>query len=256
MTLFVLLALGAVLAVALYLSGRKSDAAGRGMAEGMGVLYGLVVAVGLGAACVPWTPAQVLAWLVAVAPFGFAALAGGRQLVHAVGRKWRARPAAFFATAPELALAKAILADDPAKVAACARTLPSLDPVGAKGLTPLLYALRNRKLAAARALLTLGANPNAAGCDGGTPMTEPAVADPALLEVLLSHGGNPAAVDASGEPLAFLCVRSDHVALLRTLLVHGLSPRITGRDGEALTEFAARLDRKLCLDELRRDARA
>ena len=65
-----------------------------------------------------------------------------------------------------------------------------------EGVTPLLWAIDCNSMAGIDALVSAGANPNAHGAFGKTPVTIAAsLADPTALELLLKRGGDPNAED-------------------------------------------------------------
>lgn len=82
----------------------------------------------------------------------------------------------------------------------------------------LITAIADRDEAAARALLEAGADPNAAGREGESPMLAASIADGThFLALLLDHGGDPNLRDARGEPLlltVILYLRFDSAHLL------------------------------------------
>lgn len=66
------------------------------------------------------------------------------------------------------------------------------DTPGEKGATLLVEAVAHGQAVSVQALLDAGADPNRAGAGGETPMHAAAFADdPALLQMLLAHGGDP-----------------------------------------------------------------
>ncbi len=124
------------------------------------------------------------------------------------------------------------------------RLLAGRDPDarGRDGATLLVQAIVDGRRNSAQALLDAGADPNLPAQGGETPMHAAAFArDPALLALLLAHGGDPdVANPATGAtPLvaAILGPGSDRV---RALLDAGADPAIADRLGDTPLHTAAR----------------
>lgn len=122
--------------------------------------------------------------------------------------------------ARELAAAAAI--GDAERVAALVEAGANPNAAGRDGMTPLVWALRARNLSGLRALLAHGANPNIQGPPGLTPLVVAAKTDnPELLAALLDARGNPNARNADGDPLLHTALMSDRPDNVRLLIGRG-----------------------------------
>ncbi|MGO1070852.1 ankyrin repeat domain-containing protein [Lysobacter sp. CA199] len=89
-------------------------------------------------------------------------------------------------------LAEAAAAGDAARVRERVAAGAQVDGRGAKGVTPLQWALYHHSLAGMRALLAAGADPKVAAHDCMTVVHLAAMADdPRYLRALLEHGADP-----------------------------------------------------------------
>lgn len=130
------------------------------------------------------------------------------------------RPHDLFAQdAGLLALAQAIERDDAVGIRQAIDRGASVNGRGRGGITPLLYAMSQQKIAAMKALVAAGADPlaDAPGLMESPLGTAAASSNPALLRALLDAGCDPATVSERAAPLLILAIdagRLDNVRLL------------------------------------------
>jgi uncharacterized protein len=107
-------------------------------------------------------------------------------------------------TGPNAALERAIEADNPRAVDAAIAAGADANARGARGLTPLSFAVGTLHRKAAAALIARGADPNRKDDEGDNAVTLAATAyarDPQLLAMVLDAGGDPNTRFANGAPL-------------------------------------------------------
>jgi ankyrin repeat protein len=83
----------------------------------------------------------------------------------------------------------AAAADDPELVQALVEAGADVNVRSLAGHTPLWWACNGGRLAAARALLAAGADPNIRCNEGYSPLGRVYGSEPALVELMRSHGG-------------------------------------------------------------------
>lgn len=106
-------------------------------------------------------------------------------------------------TGPDRALEQAIEADDAHAVDAALAAGANANAHGAHGVTPLEYAVGTFRKGAVRALLRHKADPNRKDAEGDNAVTVAVDAygrDPELLALVLAAGGDPNSVGADGAP--------------------------------------------------------
>ena len=136
------------------------------------------------------------------------------------GERTGTRPHDLFAQdAGLLALAQAIERDDAVGIRQAIDRGASVNGRGRGGITPLLYAMSQQKIAAMKALVAAGADPlaDAPGLMESPLGTAAASSNPALLRALLDAGCDPATVSERAAPLLILSIdagRPDNVRLL------------------------------------------
>ncbi|QSV46537.1 ankyrin repeat domain-containing protein [Geobacter benzoatilyticus] len=117
-----------------------------------------------------------------------------------------------------LELGRAIVANDEDKIESLIKSRVDPNAYGKQGITPLIFALGNRKMDALQTLLKNGADPNKRidapdappGVQGESAVTFVAGApDNEYLATLLDHGGDPNAKNIDGEPILIRMIYTD-----------------------------------------------
>jgi ankyrin repeat protein len=87
------------------------------------------------------------------------------------------------------------------------------------GSTPLMSAAVGHSVPALQLLLEAGADPNLRAVDGATALMKASLwdDDPICVELLLSHGADPAAVDADGWTAGRIAAKKGHARIARLL---------------------------------------
>lgn len=124
----------------------------------------------------------------------------------------------------EVALEKAIDANDAQAVASALAAGARANARGALGVTPLEYAVGTFHKRAAEALIVAGADPNLKDDEGDSAVTI-AVAvyarDPALLQMVLQAGGNPNIKRPDGEPVIVRFLNDRNLDAITYFHAHG-----------------------------------
>jgi ankyrin repeat protein len=138
------------------------------------------------------------------------------------------RRAAAAAETGDVALLRTIVASGPPPV--------DLDEVVASGVNLLMYEIVAQNETAVRALLDVGADPNALTPQGASPMlvagTDP---DPRWLRLLLDHRGDPDLKNQFGNPLLAMVVASCQWPNLFLLLDRGAAIDAANATGQTAT---------------------
>ncbi len=108
--------------------------------------------------------------------------------------------------------------------------------------TQLLKAINDRDVAAVRAALEKGADPNAAGEFGRTPLHEAAKESADAVELLLANGAKPNAIDGDGRTPLHLAYSDSAAILLR----HKADFLILDKKGNSALHTAAEADAQMC----------
>ena len=141
-------------------------------------------------------------------------------------------------------LAAAAASGDASRVAALVQAGANPNAHGDKGVTPLQFALLAENTDGMRALLAAGADPNLPGLGGASVVHMAAIADdPKYLELLLESGANPDVrhAETGATPLAGATgPRTD--AQFRMLLDAGADPDAADRTGDTPLHAAARIN--------------
>ncbi len=112
-----------------------------------------------------------------------------------------------FADPKDAQLAEAAAQGDVAKVQQLLRSGANAQAVGADGITPLIWAVAAGNVEGAKALLLAGADPNHKMRWDESAMSIAVVSkDPTLLKLLLQHKGDPNLRSTSNEPLLHMAV--------------------------------------------------
>lgn len=107
-------------------------------------------------------------------------------------------------TGADIALERAIEADDAGAVAAAIALGANANARGAHGVTPLLFAVATRRKGAAQELIRHGADPNLKDAEGDSAVTlavNDYARDPVLLDMVLNAGGDPNTARPNGNPV-------------------------------------------------------
>lgn len=119
-------------------------------------------------------------------------------------------------------LADAAGRGDADRVAALIRAGADPNAAGRDGVTPLVWALGRHSRGGVRALLAHGADPNAKGTPALHALTLAASADdPELLRALLDAKGDPSACDSGGDPLLRTAIMHRRIENVRLLAGRG-----------------------------------
>jgi len=98
----------------------------------------------------------------------------------------------------------------------------------------LFWAAENSDLDCAKLLLAAGADVNARGDGGWTPLMMAAYsATPELAAALISHGADIGAVNVDGAQALALAAYKDDLEVARALLSHGADPNSVDREGRS-----------------------
>ncbi|MEH6418386.1 ankyrin repeat domain-containing protein [Pseudomonas sp. CGJS7] len=154
------------------------------------------------------------------------------------------RASEVFADVRTAELAEAAADGNAARVRELVAAGAQVDARGAKGTTPLQWALYRHSLPGMRALLAAGADPSVAAQDGMTAVHLAAMADdPGYLRLLLEHGADPNARNAvtQATPLAsaLMAERAENVG---ALLKAGAQPGLADRTGNTPLHQAAKIN--------------
>ena len=168
---------------------------------------------------------------------------------------YREAPETYFPAAPALDLAQAIRADDVAAIDQLFAKYPKLDPdqEGQRGVTFLFWAYAHHHVAAMKALVAHGANPNRplrladARMPGGidsTHLLNIAIEGPKdeLLMTLLELGADPNVKDARHIPALQNAIYINKYGRMKILLEHGADINGTDSSGATAAVLLARLN--------------
>lgn len=168
---------------------------------------------------------------------------------------YREAPKTYFPAAPALDLAQAIRADDVAAIDQLFAKYPKLDPnqEGQRGVTFLFWAYAHHHVAAMKALVAHGANPNRplrladARMPGGidsTHLLNIATEGPKdeLLMALLELGADPNVKDARQIPALQNAIYINKYGRMKILLDHGADINGTDSSGATAAVLLARLN--------------
>ncbi len=147
---------------------------------------------------------------------------------------------AMFPDPAQRALAKAAGLGDVKKVERLVQRGADVNARGARGATPLFWAMHN--IHGFTKLLELGANPNVLFEDGGSVMGwSVTIEDDRFLKAALAHGGNPnLRPEPSGETPLFEASVNGNITAVDTLVDSGANINQTGSSGDTPAMGAAR----------------
>lgn len=127
-------------------------------------------------------------------------------------------------TGPDAVLEMAIDADDAQAVNAALAAGANVNARGAQGVTPLEFAVGIFRKQAAAALVRAHANPNLKDEEGDSAVSIAVAAykrDPALLELVLAAGGDPNTKRPDGEPVIVRFLNDANLDAITYLHAHG-----------------------------------
>ena len=149
----------------------------------------------------------------------------------------------FVADGPTRQLADAAARGDAAVVTDLVRRGADPNAAGKGGMTPLIWALAAQSKPGMLALLKAGADPNRQDADKDSPLALATGArDPELLRILLEHGGDPNGPGRDGDPLLFQAVMQHDLAAVRLLADHKANLNARGTGGQTPAMLAADLN--------------
>ena len=123
----------------------------------------------------------------------------------------------------ETRLAEALKAGDRKAVQALLKQGADVNAAGPDGTTPLQWAVRGDDLDTVQMLLRAGANPKAANRYGVTPLSLAAGnGNAAILEILLKAGADSGAVVPGGQTILMTAARTGNPEAVKVLLSHGV----------------------------------
>lgn len=244
------LLIGGLLMMNSAFDGPGSDAAGRGLAQGLGVLLAIVGAAAGGALFLSklWRGWLVIAGIILSVPLVLIAVFTIGSEIH--GARARSEAADIhsgrfdFSEQPNLlAMAEAISKNDEAAMRVAAKNIPDLQASGRDGMTLLYFAVnealeRPELTRAVEILLSLGAQPNFTNGDPHSFAMARSVHGPVrLLRAMLEAGGNANARDDQGKPIVFdnwqtTYFENEQGARLNLLLEHGADLNAIWPDSE------------------------
>ena len=144
---------------------------------------------------------------------------------------------------PAAQLAAAAARGDTAAVADAVRRGADPNAAGREGMTPLAWAVMAQNEVGLRALLQAGADPNRRNADGVSALGLVAGApDPRWLALFLAHGGDPNARTRRDEPLLFQAIRQRNLGAVRMLAEHGADLNGRGVGGDTPLLLAGTLN--------------
>jgi hypothetical protein len=148
----------------------------------------------------------------------------------------------MFFNGKEAKLEKAIEADDHAAVIAAIKEGADPNAVGLHGVTPIIVTSGNLKFNAMKALVENGADPNVYDDNGDNAVTLAATTynnDRKYLEYLLDHGGDPNSTLPDGDPLFTRIALLHDLDAMRYLIEKGADVDAVSRTERPLVFYHA-----------------
>lgn len=145
----------------------------------------------------------------------------------------------------QVLLVEAIDRDDPAAIRAATASGAVLNQPGRQGVTPLHYALVQKKKAAVAELVRLGADPNLRAENGQNAVTLAARLAPQDLDYLrlvLDHGGDPNTREPNDSPILIRLIAESNIEGIRLLASKRADLNITDRTGDPAVLVAGSIE--------------
>jgi len=205
------------------------------MPTSFGVLAGMLAAVALefSPSLRPPEPERRVAWQGLGAP--------SARAEPAERQDWEPAPtdnrrAPLPVGAPKGGLAGAAVRGDLVALEQALAAGAAIDELDGQGVTPLLWALRGRRVDAVRTLIERGAQVDLRTPDGRTPLMLAAMTGlEAVSALLIERGAKLDLVDGDGETALMQAVMGDHPAVVSNLLARGADVGLAdGRGRNAL----------------------
>lgn len=186
-----------------------------------------------------WSRTMVYGLVSALTVFAICALADGEFR----SQKNMGAGSDIFSDPPLTKLAAAIDRDDVQEIERLVQAKVPLNMGGQKGITPLIYAVGNRKKKSMAALMRLGADPNQfAEGNMSAVMLCAGADDIELLRIVLDGKGNPNLLNDRNQPVSFTAASQQRWDNLKLLLERGADINARDSAGRTLTLFRAQLD--------------
>ncbi len=148
-------------------------------------------------------------------------------------------------TGADIALERAIEADDALAVAAAISSGANANARGAHGVTPLEFAFGTRRKGAAQELIRHGADPNLKDDEGDSAVTlavNDYARDAALLHMVLDAGGDPNTQRPNGAPVITRFLNDFNLEAATFLHSRGASIDVEDNERPMVVSYAISLD--------------
>ncbi len=151
----------------------------------------------------------------------------------------------MFFKGKEVALEQAINNDDAGAVKEAIKNGANPNAVGLHGVTPIIVTAGNLKFNAMKALIESGANPNTYDKNGDNAVTLAATTykkDKRYLELLLENGGDPNSKRPNGDPIITRFGNDHNLEALRWLVSKGADVNATSDGFPLVFDYATSID--------------